>query len=486
MLSSQLSARHRTEIEARGLDVGLAQQYGFKTIGDYIGFEYRINGSVHNTKIRRGKGDMPWAESGKPLVLWNLDCTKGDASGDRQLILVEGEYDGLACIQAGFRDVVSVPNGAPAGENEEGKARYAYLYRDGNLLPHLDKFSSFILTVDGDEKGRFLRDALAVRLGEHRCFWVEWPDGIKDANDMLREHRGQALADLLSNPKRMWIDEVATLDDIPDPPKETSYHIGFPELQQHLRFPKNGFVSVLGPYESGKSTFIRQIMWNMSMNHGWKSAITCFEESAKWRTVNALRKTAMGKSVHLASDRELASATDWVRKNIVFIRKQKRTLMTAKRLLDRIEYAVKVYGLSMVIIDPLNEVDHHIPNGMSKTDYLGNFIMEFKDLADSYGIVIVCCVHPPVEAMRRNNAKREKLYTLADAADSGHFGNKSDIGLCLWRNDDVTLMNIDKIKHTELCGKPTGVEFHFHEYADRYSVKRTGWEVLYGSGKEAA
>ncbi|MGA7328436.1 MAG: hypothetical protein WBX25_29085, partial [Rhodomicrobium sp.] len=68
MLSSQLSAKHRAEIEARSLDMGLAQQYGFRTIGDHIGFEYRINGSLHNTKIRRGKGDMPWAESGKPLV----------------------------------------------------------------------------------------------------------------------------------------------------------------------------------------------------------------------------------------------------------------------------------------------------------------------------------------------------------------------------------------------------------------------------------
>jgi twinkle protein len=75
---------------------------------------------------------------------------QGDASGDRQLIITEGEYDGLACIQAGFHDVVSVPNGAPAGENEEGKARYAYLYRCGKLLPELDKFGSFVLAVDGD------------------------------------------------------------------------------------------------------------------------------------------------------------------------------------------------------------------------------------------------------------------------------------------------------------------------------------------------
>ncbi|MGA7327061.1 MAG: toprim domain-containing protein, partial [Rhodomicrobium sp.] len=412
---------------------------------------------------------------------------KGAAS-DRQPIIVEGEYDGLACIQAGFRDVVSVPNGAPAGENEEGKARYAYLYRDGKLLPELDKFDSFILAVDGDEKGRFLRDALAVRLGEHRCLWIDWPPGIKDANDMLREKGASALAEYLSNPRRMWVDEVATLDDIPDPEKETSFHIGFPELQQHLRFPRKAFITGLGPYESGKSTFFRQLIWNMSMNHGWRSAITCFEESAKWRTVNALRKIAMGKSVHLAGDHELDAATDWIRRNVVFIQKQKRTLMTAKRLLDRIEYAVKVFGLNMVIIDPFNEIDHVYGRDISKTDYIANFIMEFKDLADSYGIVLICCVHPPAEAMRRQSARKTKLYTLADAADSSHFANKSDIGLCFWRpgTENVTLMNIDKIKNVELCGRPTGVEFRFHADAERYSVSRTGWDVFDDKSGEAA
>jgi twinkle protein len=482
MLSRQLSAKHREEIEKRGLDVGLAQQYGFKTVGDHIGFEYRVNGQVHNTKIRRGKGDMPWAETGKPLVLWNFDCLKGDASGDRQLIITEGEYDALACIQAGFLDAVSVPNGAPVSENEEGKARYAYLYRDGELLPEIHKFSSFILAVDGDEKGRFLRDALAARLGEYRCFWVEWPKSCKDANDVLREKGASALTEYLSNAKRMWIDEVATLDDIPDPEKETSFHIGFPELQPHLRFPRSGFITVLGPYESGKSTFLRQLMYNMSMNHGWRSAITCFEEKAKWRTVNALRKTCLGKPLHLASDREFEAATDWVRRNIVFIQKKKRTLMTGQRLLERIEYAVKVYGLNMVIIDPLNEVDHHIPSGTSKTDYIGNFIMEFKDLADSYGIVLICCVHPPSESMRRHSSGKSKTYTLADASDSANFAHKSDIGLCFWRPDaeHVALMNIDKIKHTELCGTPTGVEFRFLPDAERYTVSRTGWDVLYG------
>jgi twinkle protein len=486
MLTSQLSAKHREEIQARGLDVGLAQRFGMQTCGDWIGFQYQVNGAAHNTKIRKGKGDMPWSQTGKPLVLWNLDCLAGEPE-QREVIITEGEYDALACIQAGFGDVVSVPNGAPASENEEGKARYAYLYKGEKLLPELDKFQKFILAVDGDEKGRFLRDALAVRLGEHRCFWVEWPEGCKDANDVLRDHGPEKLWECIANPVRMFIDEVATLDDIPDPVEERSFHLGFHGIETHLRFPRKGFVTVLGPYESGKSTFLRQLMYNMSMNHHWRSAITCFEESAKWRTVNALRKTVIGKPIREASDGEMRMADDWIRKNIVFIRKAKRTLMTASRLINRIEYAVKVYGLNMVIVDPFNEIDHSYDKGTSKTEYIANLIMDMKDMADSYNLVLICCVHPPTEAMRRQNTRKSKFYTLADSADSAHFANKSDIGLCFWRpaREGITLMNIDKIKNQELCGRPTGVEFRFDENAERYKVSNTGWDVLYETDEGA-
>lgn len=480
MLASQLSTKHREWIESRGLDVGLAQRYGFRTAGEHIAFEYRVDGKIHNTKIRKGKGDMPWIESGKVLIPWNVDCLKGDAS-ERELIWVEGEPDGLACIQAGFLDVVSVPNGAPSGANEEGKARYQYLFKGDKLHPEIDKFKAFVLAVDGDEKGKFLRDALAVRLGEHRCFWVEWPEDCKDANDVLRIYGKEALWKCLMNPKRMFTDEVATLDDIPNPPKETSFHTGFDGLSKHLRLPAKGFITVLGPYESGKSTFLRQLMYNMSMNHGWKSAITCFEESAKWRTVNALRKTYMGKPLRDADDKDLKFADDWIRDNIIFIRKAKRQLMTAQRLLNRIEFAVKVYGLNMVIVDPFNEIDHDYEKGVPKSEYVGNFIMDAKDLAESYIFNFICCVHPPTEAMRRQSIRKSKFYTLADCADSAHFGNKSDLGLCFWRPSDenVTLMNEDKIKNQELCGKPTGVKFNFLPDQERYVVSGTGWDVLY-------
>lgn len=480
MLTSQLSTRHREEIAARKLDLALVQRYGVRSQGEAIAFDYLVDGQIHNSKIRYGKGNMPWAKKETPLVLWNVDALKGDPS-ERELIITEGEFDAIACIQAGFNDAVSVPDGAPATGSDKGEAKYKYLFKGDKLRPEIDKFSRFILAVDGDEKGLYLRDALAVRLGEDRCFWIDWPDGCKDANDVLRDHGVDRLTEILMNPRRMFVDEVATLDDIPDPPKERAYKIGFAGLEKHLNFPSKGFITVLGPYSSGKSTLMRQIAYNMSDFHGWKTGITCFEESAKWRTVNAFRKIFLEKPEPLWTPEEITAADNWIRKNLVFFQKKKRELMTGARFIDRVEFAIKVYGLKMVIVDPLNEIDHQWSAGKSKTEYLGDFIMALKDIGDSYDTLMVCCVHPPTMSMRTQNNKRKKIFTLADSADSAHFGNKSDIGLCVWQAgaDGYTLINIDKIKNRDLLGVPTGVELKFQKDRERYVVSRTGWDVLF-------
>jgi len=108
--------------------------------------------------------------------------------------------------------------------------------------------------------------------------------------------------------------------------------------------------------------------------------------------------------------------------------------------------------------------------------------MDLKDLADTYKCLMVCCVHPPTQQMRYEKAKKHKWYTLADTAESAHFANKSDIGLCIWQNRSVnesTYLNIDKIKNHELCGFPTGAEFRFDKNTERFILKRKGWDVLY-------
>ena len=46
----------------------------------------------------------------------------------------------------------------------------------------MQQFKKIILATDDDQKGRVLRDELAVRLGRSRCWFVTYPKGCKVAN----------------------------------------------------------------------------------------------------------------------------------------------------------------------------------------------------------------------------------------------------------------------------------------------------------------
>ena len=71
-------------------------------------FPYYRNGELVNVKYRsldKEFSQVPKAEK----VLFGVD----DCRGASEIIIVEGEMDKLALEEAGFRHVVSVPDGAP-------------------------------------------------------------------------------------------------------------------------------------------------------------------------------------------------------------------------------------------------------------------------------------------------------------------------------------------------------------------------------------
>src|SRR6185436_6486333 len=122
---------------------------------------------------------------------------------------------------------------------------------------------------------------------------------------------------------------------------------------------------------------------------GWKFVVTSCEEKVKPRYRHDLRRHLIGKRVELWTAEQIASADAEIDNAAVFLRRKRGTVLDLERLRDRIEFAVRVYGVKVVAIDPVNEVDHQVPRGESKTDYMGKFIMELKALADDYGLLMI-------------------------------------------------------------------------------------------------
>jgi hypothetical protein len=93
------------------------------------------------------------------------------------------------------------------------------------------------------------------------------------------------------------------------------------------------------------------------------------------------------------------------------------------------EIAVRVYGVRVIAIDSVNELDHEIQKGETATEYLRKFIMTLKKPADDYGLLIICCAHPPKDGTEKRLAKSGFL-TFNDGADTAHGAtNPTSVGV---------------------------------------------------------
>lgn len=386
-----------------------------------------------------------------------------------QILLCSTDDDAAALRSAGFKSVRVV--------NDE-RSVYVSSADGYDIDPRLAPFNQFVLAMAKGAEG--LRDALAVRLGDVRCRWTDWGE-YRSASDLAAKQGADGLRNAIIGARPMWTDEIASIYDIPDPGHEKMFTTGWPDLDRHgLRLVLPSFVTVIGPYGSGKSIFLRQFLVQLWKLHGWRCLLTAFEEKVKPRFHRDLRRHMIGGPVQTWSDEIVAWADVEIDKGFRFLHRPRRSSMTLELLLARIEFAVKVHGIKVVCIDPVNEIDHQVPKGESKTDYMGRFIMALKAIADDYGLLMIVAAHPPKDGVEKRLSKG-KLLTLNDGADTSHWGNKSDLGLCLWRpgfDTGPTLLHIDKVKDHESMGKPTLVEFLHNPGMNSFYINRMGFEIL--------
>lgn len=138
-----------------------------------IAFPYYRDGVLINVKYRTMDKRF-WQAKGAEKILYGLD----DVAGQSEIVIVEGEMDKLALEEAGMKNVVSVPDGAPARVKEgdlppaSEDVKYSYLW---NCRTWLNQAVRVVIATDNDAPGEALAEELARRLGRERCWRVRWP-----------------------------------------------------------------------------------------------------------------------------------------------------------------------------------------------------------------------------------------------------------------------------------------------------------------------
>lgn len=461
---SSLTDAARDALEARGIPPEIAESMGVRSVStqsghgsrsdqEWIGFRHHIDGGEHDQWTYRSicgeKGFFQ--DKGGARVFWN-----NESIGQDSLIITEGHLDALAFIAAGYRSTVSVPSGAPNEPGSGGKERYAYLDAAETALRGVNEI---ILAVDNDPPGRALFHDLVIRLGRGRCRFVTYPDGCKDANDVLIQHGIEGIGEIVASKKWCKLDGLYQYDEIPPAPPIDPIRIGLDGLDDLWRPAKGRMTVLTGVPGHGKGTLITDVVCRLAQSQNAVVAIASFEDDL-----------AATLTPRLASWYQRDNGERFVADHFVFISPdpESEETPTVDWFLERARAAVIRHNATVVVLDPWNEMDHSWSEAESRTEYIGQALSRLRRHARYFNYHLIVTAHPT--KLHTDDSGKYAFARGYNIDGSAHWFNKPDSGLTIYRDaDDKVKIGCWKCRLDGVIGTRGHAMFSFDQSCQRYT-----------------
>lgn len=442
-------------------------------------FPYIHVGELINVKSRSIKKDFrlwPKAE----LIPWRIDHRQ------KTTIWVEGELDALTLVEAGYDNVISVPNGGTVSSAPNLD------YLDA-CAAEISEIEHHILGLDDDEAGRGTFQEFVRRFGKERCSYVVYPAGCKDANDVLKQHGVAGVRALVEGAVPFPIDEIVrpadTLVDLEIWKRDgmpLGLSTGLANLDACWTLMPGELTLVSGIPGHGKSNLVDQILLNVADMHQWRSLIYSPEYHPIGRHMIKLIERRVGKvyderlakrwrqqrlHCEVMTTEEMREAVGWINGYVSFI--ERHETMALDRIIELAKIEVARRGIKVLCIDPWNEVGDDIPKGLTETLWISKALSRIKAFAQEYGVHVFLVAHPTkmqatiekytAEDGRGNEVQKQRLIYPVPSAYSisggAHWRNKADNVLVVWRdthakahgrNPYLTEVHVDKVRWSEV------------------------------------
>ena len=465
-----LDENMRKWFEGRGIPVEIAEAEGIikvcrkmpqtGQIEKCIVFPYTVEGELVNRKCRDGAKNF-MLESGAKLVPWRIDEIRYTS----ECIITEGEMDALSFIVAGFRNVISVPNGAQKN----------LTYLDDFIETHFENKQRIYIAADTDAKGLELRGELVRRFGEEKCRIVTYGEGCKDANELLMSQGADALRRALAEAQEIPLEGVFTASDVREE-LERLFEKGLQkgavlkmgELDGLLSLEVGRLMIVTGIPGDGKSEFLDEMAVRLSLTYGWRCAWFSPENFPVTLHHPKLIEKLIGKRFlkGLISPMEFDAAVDYLSHNFFDILPEEGYRVDT--ILDKAEALVRRKGIRVFILDPYNCLEHQIPTGQSETQYIGEFLEKLRSFARRRQVLVILAAHP-TKMKKDPLAKKFPVPTMYDISGSAAFFNKADFGIAIERDrtQGVTRVHVQKVKFRHL-GQPGVASFEYNTHNGRF------------------
>ena len=373
-----------------------------------------------------------------------------DMEDNDVLTICEGEMDCLSLDTVGIPNVVSAPNGAATFTELRDDAPIEDVY--GFLWPlkdAIDKAKRIIVATDADVDGTKFGEEIARRIGYEKCWRLNYPDGLKDSNEVLQFMGPEALVNAWSSPEPWPVSGLYEADDFFDE-ADSIYHKGFAakvstgiDVIDELYSPSPGLLTVVtGVPSHGKSTFIDQLMVNLARSTDAVSAVCSFENQPAVHIGKIAEMLARKHFFPTSNDpenrmsyEEYCSYKEFIHRHFKFIHDKTGDKSSLESIIDRIKMAVYRWGVRYVVIDPYNYIQR--PKSMdSETQWIDEMLTKLRMLAQNYKIHIWMVAHPTkLQYNADGSLTPPKGYHISGSAA---WFSKADFGLTVHRPEPDT------------------------------------------------
>jgi twinkle protein len=424
------------DIPKRNLREVVCRRYGYQ-VGERNGLPIHIapyrdaTGGIVAQKIRFVGKEFSIEGNGKDMPLFGQHLW----SNGRSVVITEGEIDCLSMATAmgdGKWPCVSLPNGA---QSAEAAIKRAYDWLNG--------FEKIILCFDNDAPGKAAQDTCLPLLPPGKAYYMVLPDGLKDANEVLKAKGPAALSQAFWQSSQWRPDGIISGADITLESLTSAVAMGYalrlPVLNQKMSGLRKRELTLLTAGSGiGKSTLAREIAFGLHQDHGLVIGNVYLEES-KEKTAQAY--IAIDQDVPLGKLRaepgcitkeQWAQSYEKVIKERMFFYDHFGSL-ESDRLISKLRYMAIVLKVDFIVLDHISIVisGQEGGSGDERKD-IDRLMTSLRSLVEETGVGIIAIVH-----LKQPEGKPHEeggRVTLSQLRGSGGLKQLSDNVIALERN----------------------------------------------------
>lgn len=294
--------------------------------------------------------------------------------GQKYLVITTGEEDAMS-----FAEVLRTNNNG----NEYWTPCVSVTCGDGSIIKQLkanfeyvNSFDKVVLAFDNDESAQRYVEQAARLLSPGKAFIAKFPQGTKDASDLLKAGRVSELKQVFWKAVPFSRVDVLHLEQMWEDfeSEDNNVKIPFPAAWSRLNDMMNGGmekgeITVIGALTSiGKSTIINNIVYNLIENTKFKVGVM-YLESTKREVVRDLLSLDVGVNLRVKSrdsiDIEYLKHRffDGLVKKNQFVYVDHQGSISTDEIFDKLNYLAKAEGCDVIVVDPIQAGVNSSDNG---------------------------------------------------------------------------------------------------------------------------